>query len=218
MIKNKPFFGFSIILILSLLSGVFVSTVHADIVTYFYAPIATPNPSALGQKITIMSTIIPAPPAGESYHGIQLSLIDINGNYRVLGTNNTEPETGKITFSWVPDLYGPYHFTLTYSGETIAGNVYSACENSFYFDPPALHSPAPTQILRPEFTANPSSIPPISYPTETPNPSIFDVSTESQKLVRNLPVYIISLIVVADMVVLGILLRRRFKKARREDK
>ena len=115
----------------------------------------TPNPTALGQQITIIATISPSPPAGYSYHGIWFAVIDSNGNYRTVGTNSTQPGTGTFIFSWTPDIAGKYQCKLTYPGETLEGNTYTQCQSdsSFFVDSSLLlllrYKPAHHQLQAP---------------------------------------------------------------------
>ena len=135
----------------------------------------TPNPTALGQQITIIATISPSPPAGYSYHGIWFAVIDSNGNYRTVGTNSTQPGTGTFIFSWTPDITGKYQCTLTYPGETLEGNTYTQCQSdSSFFVDGSLPTIAPTPIQ----TSTPPT--PSPAPTASANSnSYFQVESNS---------------------------------------
>jgi hypothetical protein len=90
----------------------------------------TPYPASLGQQITIIKTISPAPPSGYYYDAIRVSVIDSNGNYRLIGVNYTQLGTGTFCFSWIPDIPGTYLFIFTYPGEKLAGNVFTSCQSN----------------------------------------------------------------------------------------
>jgi hypothetical protein len=171
--KNRPFFIFGVLLIISLFFGAFISTAQAATInTSFSDTSITPNPAVLGQTITIIKTISPEPPSGYSYHGIIFTVIDRNGNYRMIGTNSTQPGTGKFYFSWAPDISGTYLFIFTYPGETLDGNIYTRCQsnNSFLMD-----------ISLPTTAPTPSPLP-------TPMPTPTSTSTPTQKLETSLNV------------------------------
>jgi len=164
-LKNGTVFIFGALLIFSLFFGVFISTVQASTVNTSFSGVSiTPKTAAFGQKITIIANISPAPPSGYSYHGIQFNVIDINGNYRLIGVNNTQPGTGTFYFSWIPDIRGTYLCNFTCPGETFVGNTYTRCQSdgSFFVDSSL---PTPTPTLSPVTTPEPT---PTSTNTSTP--------------------------------------------------
>ncbi len=151
---NRSVCIFCVFLIFSLFLGAFISTAQAATVNTSFSDISiTPKTAALGQEITITATISPNPPSGWAYHGIIFSVIDSNGNYRIVGYNKTQTGTGKFSFSCTPDIVGTYLCTLTYPGETLADNVYSSCKisDSFFVDPSLpTATPKPTPLSTPE--------------------------------------------------------------------
>ena len=149
MNKNRLFLIFGLFAFFSLFCGAFTSTVQAATISTSISNVSiTPNTSALGQQITITATLSPDPPSGYSYHGIQFNVIDINGNYRTICVNYSQPGTGLIYFSWIPDIIGRYTIFLNYPGETLAGNVYDGCQRngSTFFVDPSLPTVTPTPI------------------------------------------------------------------------
>jgi hypothetical protein len=145
-----------LIFVFSLFCGPFISTAQAATVnTSFSDTSITPEIAAVGQEITVISTISPEPPSGWAYHGITFNVIDSNGNYRNIGSNKTQTGTGLFHFSWIPDIAGAYLCTITYPGETLDGNVYTRCQSniSFLVDPSLpTATPAPTPLPTPEPT------------------------------------------------------------------
>ena len=185
---NKLAFIFGIFLINTLLFGAFISTTQAATInTSFSDTSITPKTAALGQEITIVTTISPEPPAGYSYHGITFNVLDSNGNYRLIGTNSTQPGTGTFYFSWAPDIAGKYSCIFTYPGETLAGNTYTRCQSSdsFYVD-----------LSLPTITPTPSPTPtqmPTPTPTNSPNPKLetsLNVNCQSSTTYSNFKVNI----------------------------
>jgi hypothetical protein len=147
----------------------------------------TPKTAALGQQITIIATISPEPPTGYAYHGIQLNVIDSNGNFRNVGSNKTQTGTGTFYFSWTPDIAGNYLVNLTYPGETLAGVVYTRCQSSdsFLVDPSL---PTPTPTPTPEVTPEPTTT-----STSTPNQGLetsLNVNCQSSTTYSNFKVNI----------------------------
>lgn len=197
--------------------GTFISTAQAATInTSFQDLTITPKTAAFGQTITFVAAILPKPPSGYSYRGIMLSVIDSNGNYRDIGfSNDTQPGTGAFTLSWTPDIQGTYVCIITYQGETLADNDYARCQIKSWFTvgtPTPTTSQTPIPLLTPKPTSASSSTPPVYYPTETPNKTTFDLNTESQVAIHNLPIYIILSVVAADIVALMVLGVRHFKK------
>jgi hypothetical protein len=90
---------------------------------------AEPATAALGQQITLTSSITPAPPTDKDvFHAVNLSYTDPAGNTVQVGKYNSD-ETGKIT---IPPLklpvIGAYTFLLSYPGETFSstGEAYKS--------------------------------------------------------------------------------------------
>jgi len=79
---------------------------------------------------------------------VTLSVIDPNGNYRVIGNTTTDPSTGMFTYTWTPDITGAYTVIATFAG---SGAYYgSSATSSFYASAPApTASPYPTISLSP---------------------------------------------------------------------
>jgi len=72
-----------------------------------------------------------------------LNVIDSNGNYRTIGTTNTD-SSGMFTYAWAPDIEGAYTVIATFAGS----NSYwgSNAETSFYaISAPATSTPQPAQ-------------------------------------------------------------------------
>jgi outer membrane protein assembly factor BamB len=79
------------------------------------------------------------------FKGVQvtLSVLDSNGNYRVIGTANTD-STGHYSFVWTPDILGKYDVTATFAGTQAYWP--SAQETTFNIqDAAATATPQPTQ-------------------------------------------------------------------------
>jgi hypothetical protein len=136
-----------VLLVFSLFSGVSFSTAQVTTINTSFSDITiTPKTAAMGQEITITATISPDPPSGYAYHGIQFNVIDRNGNNRIICCNQSQTGTGKISFSWIPDITGKYLCIFTYPGETMANNVqYNPCQgNSSFLVDPSLPTPTPT--------------------------------------------------------------------------
>ena len=72
---------------------------------------------------------------------VTLSVVDSNGNYRIIGTT-TSDASGTYGFTWTPDISGIYYLTATFSG---SGGYYgSSAQTSFYASaPPPTPSPEP---------------------------------------------------------------------------
>ncbi len=82
-------------------------------------------------------------PCPTNFTGVQvtLSVLDSNGNYRTIGTTNTDG-SGMYTFSWKPDISGDYTVYATFAGTN--GYWPSSSETSFAVDEPATPTVAPT--------------------------------------------------------------------------
>jgi hypothetical protein len=214
---NKPVFIFGVLLVFSLFFGVFSSTAQAATInTSFSQTSITPKALAHGQRVIIEATILPIPPSGYFYRGISVEVIDANGNYRTIGSNYSDPGTGRFYFSWVPDIVGTYSVTLSYAGETLAGNFYTGCQsekNSFYVDHPSpTNTPTPVPLITPKPTSTIDNTSPTYFSTETPNMSTFNVTTEQQLVIRDLPWYLIGSVIVADIAVLLVLGVRHMRR------
>jgi hypothetical protein len=74
---------------------------------------------------------------------LTVSVLDANGNYRVVGTT-TSDLTGAYKFSWKPDISGDYTVYVTFAGsQAYYGSV---AQNAFFVeDQPATTTPQPTQ-------------------------------------------------------------------------
>jgi len=74
---------------------------------------------------------------------LTVSVLDANGNYRVVGTT-TSDLTGAYKFSWKPDISGDYTVYVTFEGsQAYYGSV---AQNAFFVeDQPATTTPQPTQ-------------------------------------------------------------------------
>lgn len=74
---------------------------------------------------------------------LSVSVVDANGNYRVVGTT-TSDSTGHYSFVWKPDITGPYQVFVTFAG---TGSYYgSSATATFYSDQAvAPATAAPTQ-------------------------------------------------------------------------
>jgi hypothetical protein len=70
---------------------------------------------------------------------VTLSVVDSNGNYRIIGTT-TSDASGTYGFTWTPDISGMYYLTATFSG---SGAYYgSSAQTSLYAStPPPTPSP-----------------------------------------------------------------------------
>jgi hypothetical protein len=73
---------------------------------------------------------------------VSLSVIDANGNYRIIGTTTTDAK-GYYTFTWNPDIPGNYLVTATFAGNN--GYWPSSAETSFNVMEASPLSPQPTQ-------------------------------------------------------------------------
>jgi hypothetical protein len=164
--KNRPALILILLIVVSLFSVVLVSTAQAatTVNTSMSELSITPNPAGPGWQISIIGTISPPPPPGYSYRAIVFTLVDVNGNFRMIATNSTQPGSGTFYFSWIPDLEGAYKFMFTYPGETLAGDAYTRCQSnaSFLIDrslPTPSPSPISTQTPAPTQTPTPTPIP-----------------------------------------------------------
>jgi len=74
---------------------------------------------------------------------LTISVIDANGNYRVIGTT-TSDSTGHYSFAWKPDIPGVYQVFVTFAGSKAYYG--SSATATFYADEPvATPTPEPTQ-------------------------------------------------------------------------
>lgn len=169
---NSPILIFLGLLFFNLFFGAFNSTTQgaSTIDTFFLPDISiTPNPVVLGQQITIIKNIWPEPPTGYSYQEIIFTIFDSNDNYREIGRNSTQPETGRFYYSWTPDISGDFLFIFTYPGETIAENTYTSCQSNNSI---TIYSSLPTATSTPSPFTTPSPVPiPIPTPTSTSTPT-----------------------------------------------
>jgi len=78
---------------------------------------------------------------------VTLSVVDANGNYRVIGQTTTD-SSGMFTYAWAPDIPGTYAVMATFEGSN--GYYGSSAESSFYA------TAAPGATAAP--TATPTSI------------------------------------------------------------
>ncbi|NLF89155.1 PQQ-binding-like beta-propeller repeat protein, partial [Candidatus Bathyarchaeota archaeon] len=78
---------------------------------------------------------------------VAISVVDPNGNYRVIGTATTT-KSGTYSLSWTPDIAGDYQVTATFAGTNAYYPSYS--QNAFAVD-------EPTATAAPQATASPSS-------------------------------------------------------------
>jgi hypothetical protein len=75
--------------------------------------------------------------------GVTLSVIDANGNYRVIGTATTDIY-GKYSLQWTPDIAGKFEVYATFAGTN--GYWPSSSSTAFAVDAaPATATPQPTQ-------------------------------------------------------------------------
>jgi hypothetical protein len=83
-------------------------------------------------------------PTNASGVPLTVSVLDANGNYRVVGTT-TSDLTGAYRFSWKPDISGEYTVYVTFAGsEAYYGSV---AQNAFFVEdqPAATATPTPQQ-------------------------------------------------------------------------
>jgi hypothetical protein len=83
-------------------------------------------------------------PTNASGVPLTFSVLDANGNYRVVGTT-TSDLTGAYRFSWKPDISGEYTVYVTFAGsEAYYGSV---AQNAFFVEdqPAATATPTPQQ-------------------------------------------------------------------------
>jgi hypothetical protein len=75
---------------------------------------------------------------------ITLSVVDSNGNYRVIGTTTSDAD-GFFSYNWQPDIDGKYTLYATFAGsESYYG---SRAVSAFTVEPPtATPTPMPTQV------------------------------------------------------------------------
>jgi outer membrane protein assembly factor BamB len=78
---------------------------------------------------------------------VTISVVDPNGNYRVIGTATTTI-SGTYSLSWTPDIAGDYQVTATFAGTNAYYPSYS--QNAFVVDEPAA-------TAAPQATASPST-------------------------------------------------------------
>jgi hypothetical protein len=75
---------------------------------------------------------------------VTISVVDANGNYRVLGSATTDAY-GKYNYNWCPDIAGQYTVYATFAGTQ--GYWPSTSSTAFAVDTPAATaSPAPTAV------------------------------------------------------------------------
>ncbi len=131
---------------------------------------------------------------------VQLSAIDPNGNYDIIGnaTSNTE---GSYGISWVPPVPGLYQISASFAGS----NSYGSSAASTYITVSALAaSPAPTAIPVPTQTPTPNpTASPVATPSVAPtNGSGAGISTEYY-------IVIAAVVIIIAIVAVAVLLRRR---------
>jgi hypothetical protein len=74
---------------------------------------------------------------------VTLSVIDSNGNSRVIGTTTTN-SAGSYGFTWTPDITGNYTVIATFAG---TGSYYgSSAQTYFYANAPEAAAPTPTTV------------------------------------------------------------------------
>ena len=79
---------------------------------------------------------------------VTLSVIDSNGNSRVIG-NTTTDSSGMFTYAWTPDITGSYTVTASFAG---SGAYFpSSSETSFY-----VQNAAPTPTQQPQISLPPT--------------------------------------------------------------
>ena len=72
---------------------------------------------------------------------LTVSVLDANGNYRVVGTT-TSDLTGAYKFNWKPDIAGSYTVYVTFAGsEAYYGSV---AQSAFFVENEAAATAAPT--------------------------------------------------------------------------
>ncbi len=74
---------------------------------------------------------------------LTVSVLDSNGNYRVVGTT-TSDLTGAYKFNWKPDISGSYTVYVTFAGS--AAYYGSVAQSAFFVEeqPAATTAPTPT--------------------------------------------------------------------------
>jgi hypothetical protein len=81
-------------------------------------------------------------PTNASGVPLTISVVDSNGNYRVVGTT-TSDASGDYSFAWKPDISGAFHVYATFAGSKAYYG--SSAEATFVVDEPvATASPMPT--------------------------------------------------------------------------
>ena len=120
-----------------------------QIPTYAYCNVA-PNPSGLGQTVTVGMWIqIPPPTAagtlGDRWHGFKLTVTRPDGTNETLGPF-TSDATGGTWTSYTPTALGNYSFVVNYPGETMPGSG-GAAQNNAYIGDYFMPSTSPTAHL-----------------------------------------------------------------------
>ena len=80
-------------------------------------------------------------PTNASGVPLTISVVDANGNYRIIGTTTSDP-TGQYNFAWKPDISGAYTVYVTFAGS--AAYYGSSAGSSFVVDQPVATA-TPTQ-------------------------------------------------------------------------
>ncbi len=96
-------------------------------------------------------------PTNASGIPLTVSVLDANGNYRVVGTT-TSDLTGAYSFSWKPDIAGKYTVYVTFAGsEAYYGSV---AQSAFFVENEVAATAAPTPA--PASTADTYFIPAVA--------------------------------------------------------
>ncbi len=128
-----------------------------QIPTYAYCNVA-PNPSGLGQTVTVGMWIqIPPPTAagtlGDRWHGFKLTVTRPDGTTETLGPF-TSDATGGTWTSYTPTALGNYSFVVNYPGETMPGSG-GASQNNAYIGDYFMPSTSPTGVPSSTAGSNP---------------------------------------------------------------
>jgi outer membrane protein assembly factor BamB len=70
---------------------------------------------------------------------VTLSVVDVNGNHRVIGTT-TSDDTGFYSFHWTPDISSNYTLTATFAG---SNSYYGSSAETAFYVMPALPTASP---------------------------------------------------------------------------
>jgi hypothetical protein len=74
---------------------------------------------------------------------VQISVVDANGNFRVIGTTTTD-ETGAYNLVWTPDISGTYKVTASFAGTNGYWPSHATTAFAVMQEHPTV-TPAPTQ-------------------------------------------------------------------------